>query len=521
MSLNLILGIITSIIAIITAIITVIKFFWRKSSASQKLSRRLRIIRITATQDKGSNSCLLDLEVKNLGKTAILLTELTLEVMDIGRYAVKGFLPVSQTYDLDISHLEQIGDIAKVSLNQTVHPESHVEGPFDRFNVKLVAKELGLGRFTAWKLKPALHEESQAVEGEIVEVWLPRPPGVSFAEARSMELAEEIGPVQAIIDNGMKYNKNITAETREKIQLLLKQSEESLTKRDTRAWRKQMGTILQKLGAEDEITPYPYIKAKLFGDLEEFQKNTKLSNSKYMGSGKTYLKEEVTENHISESKIEKLHKNEKANPFEEILRKNNLTEIRSLLNTESFQKQKQFNDFLESLDFIDRIQQLIMDETDLEVVALFLDELSSASKVAAEDILKLNGFYLLIIPHKLNAETNVRKIGLFIKTAVGISWSTGKRILYESEFDHSEFIRKINTEPDIDEIGWCFEWLFYNEIDFAKMIVESPKLDLNILIQKIKTESNPDKISCLKDAIWLCSKKVHAKIEGAAGQTLT
>lgn len=112
-----------------------------------------------------------------------MLTELTLEVMDIGRDAV------------------------------TVHPKSHEKGPFDRFHVKLVAKELGLGRFTAWKLKPALLSESQAVEGEIVEVWLPRPSGASFEKARDMELAEEIGPIQAIIDNEMKNNKNISFKT--------------------------------------------------------------------------------------------------------------------------------------------------------------------------------------------------------------------------------------------------------------------------------------------------------------------
>lgn len=512
MSLGSILGIIVSAITIITAVITAVRFFWRKSSVSRRLIRRLKIIRITATQDLGTNSCMLDFTVRNVGNTEILITELTLEVIDIGRDAAKGFLPASHTYDLDISDLEQIGDVANIPLSQTVLPG----GKHDRFKVRLVARELGLGRFTAWKLRSALHSESQSIKGETVEVWLPRPSGASFDEARAMELAEEKGPIQAIIEDQLEHNKEITEGVRREVHTLLQQSQELILKRDTRAWRKIMGTILLILDMEDEIDPM--LRSRFLYPSENTEKRSELSNVDNTNGGVSRAKEQQTENINSQTIVKEQQESEETDSVKRIMSGSNLNEICSVLRLDDLSQQDRFEDFLESLEFTDRIQQLIMDETDLESVALFLDELSTISKQSAEDILKLNGFYTLIIPHKLNAGTDVRKIALFIKAILDVDRDSGKHILYETEFDHSELIRKINAEPDINEIGWCFEWLFYNEVNFARMIVESTELDLEVLVHKILEETDPEKIETLKSAIRICSKMVLARIEKALNE---
>ncbi len=507
LSLGALLGIITSAIAIITAGIATVKFLWSKSSFSKRLAKRLKTIELMTTQDKSTNSCVLDFTFQNLGTTEILLTELTLEVIDIGRDAVKGFLHASHTYELDISDLEQIGDVARIPLKQIVPPG----GKHERFKVRLVAKELGLGRFTAWRLKPILYSESQSIECEIVEIWLPKPSGASFDDARSMELAEETGPIQALINNQLELNRELTEETRTEIHKLLEHAEESLSKRDTREWRKRMAVVLKNLYIEDDIDPilrarfsYPYRSTKKHSE-PSAQEHAKSTSSPTMG--------QQTESHESQTRDQKQQEPKGASLVEQALSASDLNEIGFVLHIDDSSQQNSLDDFIKSLEFTDKVQQLIMDESDLETVALFLEELNTINQQSAEDILKLNGFYTLILPHNLNAGTNVRKIALLIKCILSVNRDSGLHILHESEFDHSEFIRKINAEPDIGEIALCFDWLFYNDPGFAQMISESSELDLVALAHKISKETDPDKIRDVKSAINICSKTVLAKIE--------
>lgn len=161
----------------------------------RKVPGNLRIDNIKVTQEKLPNrfedlqpaKCLVDFWVTNDGGTQIVVTGIDLEVIDAARCElVKGHMESSKTYDVDIVDLREPGQVSRFSLSQMIKP-----GESDRFTIVLVASELGLGVFAAWKLLPTLITNYGSVKGEAIEVWLPYlDPGTTFKEMKDFQATE-------------------------------------------------------------------------------------------------------------------------------------------------------------------------------------------------------------------------------------------------------------------------------------------------------------------------------------------
>jgi hypothetical protein len=136
----------------------------------------LTIDRVMVTQDQPrtheqyftEKKCVVDFWVTNRGGSQVVVLAVDFEVLETGRAElVKGPMPSSATYDLDLTDLTKTGQHAVCPTSQVIAP-----GESDRFSISLVAR-LGLGVFAAWKLRPTVQTNFGDLVAAPVEVWLP------------------------------------------------------------------------------------------------------------------------------------------------------------------------------------------------------------------------------------------------------------------------------------------------------------------------------------------------------------
>ncbi len=150
--------------------------YWATRQSEVKSPGSLEILDIQVQQTLGSeaikdpekNKCLIDFRVSNKGGTTVLVNKVQFKVLDIVTMRIKGYLDFSKVYDLDISALNSIDDIASVSVSQEIKG-----GEVDRFGIALVAKNMPHGVERGWRLQPTLFTKYGEVAGNTIEVWFP------------------------------------------------------------------------------------------------------------------------------------------------------------------------------------------------------------------------------------------------------------------------------------------------------------------------------------------------------------
>jgi hypothetical protein len=132
--------------------------------------------------------CLVDFWVTNRGSAQVVVLAADFEVLETGRAElVKGPMPSSETYDLDLTDVTTAGGHVVCKTSQVIAPKES-----DRFSIALVAK-LRLGRFAAWRLRPSLQTNFGTVTCAPIEVWLPfKDRGTSFEELMEFAASEAI-----------------------------------------------------------------------------------------------------------------------------------------------------------------------------------------------------------------------------------------------------------------------------------------------------------------------------------------
>jgi len=152
----------------------------------------LRLTDVRVTQDRMPSGpgqaepakCVVDFWVSNEGGSQVTITAVEFEVVDTARgELIKGAMPASATYDLDLTEVRESGGRVRCPVSQVVEP-----GTSDRFTVRLAAPGLGSGVFAAWKLTPVLVTNYGSVRGSAIEVWLPfREGDASFETLKYVE----------------------------------------------------------------------------------------------------------------------------------------------------------------------------------------------------------------------------------------------------------------------------------------------------------------------------------------------
>jgi hypothetical protein len=142
--------------------------------------------------------CIVDFWVTNRGGSQVVVLGVDFEVLETGRAElVKGPMPSSATYDLDLTDITTAAQHAECATSQIIAP-----GESDRFSIALVAR-LGLGVFAAWRLRPTLKTNFGDVPAPPVEMWLPFVDGdTSFEELmRFARMERESRDVHAALES--------------------------------------------------------------------------------------------------------------------------------------------------------------------------------------------------------------------------------------------------------------------------------------------------------------------------------
>jgi len=150
--------------------------YWASRKPQQKASGALEILDIQVIQtpakeaiiDPRKNKCLIDFRVSNAGGSTVLINKVQFKVLDVVKVSIKGYVDFSKIYDLDISALNSINDIATVSVSQEIKA-----GEVDRFGISLVATRMPHGFEMGWRLQPILFTNYGEVAGKLLEVWFP------------------------------------------------------------------------------------------------------------------------------------------------------------------------------------------------------------------------------------------------------------------------------------------------------------------------------------------------------------
>jgi hypothetical protein len=146
---------------------------------------------ITVTTHQRDDTCLLVFMLKNEGIADVVILNVEFEVIDVVTIGNKSSLDFSTMFDMDISHLEKIGDSTTFQVERQLKP-----GESKRFGLVLSARKMGLSTFRGWKLRPILKTDSGDIECPIIEIWLPtRFQEFSFADAK-IEVQHETNPTK-------------------------------------------------------------------------------------------------------------------------------------------------------------------------------------------------------------------------------------------------------------------------------------------------------------------------------------
>jgi hypothetical protein len=500
-----IVGIVSSGIAILTAIVGVVVWAWKKSRFSQKLSRKLEIVKSSVVQDPINSVCTLDVTLKNNGSQDILITRLELEVVDIGRDFAKGPLLASEDYTIDISDLEQVDDVGQVDLSQVIEAGKH-----DRFTVTLAANYIGMGVFTAWRLKPTFFSKDGRIQGDIFEVWLPEPSGISFEEARKTENIEEEMVLKSIVQSALKEDNAVEASVRQEVETLMKAAEKRLSERDTRGWRREMAVIVNKLGQEEKLGAV--LHRKLFPTVDGDQRKKEAHREQSSGDS-----QEISSRGGSEEgdKSDGDHPDpEKSDKFEQLINEPDFAIFTNIFHELYFdlEQREQLRKFIRSEEFCQNVQGRMRKAVGVKDMADCYEYIFMADKHAAKDIFVINGFGSRVIPHKLNEEQDIENISLCLEIIGNCDRHLAGHIIDGQEFNKKLFIKKINGEEDLWRIGHAIERLSRIDTYFAKEIVESEYLDIENLVNQLKREKDAEKIEMCISGFQYASKEMAKQI---------
>ena len=448
-----IIAIISSGVAILTAVFALLRWLWKKSPFSKQFARDLEIVRINTVQDTVNSTCKIDVTIKNKGSQAIFITYMELEVVDIGRDSAKAYLPPSQDYSLDISRLEQIGDIGKVDLSQEIEAGQH-----DRFTITLSANYLGMGIFTAWKLKPTFFSYEGKIRGEIIEVWLPEPSGVSFEDARQTEIIEEEMPLKYIIEDALEQENQVDPRIRNTVKQYQKRADKLRKKRDTRGWRKEMAMIIKSLNREEQLSPS--LRQKLFPDNRS--KSTRMPVRNIRKNEDTPIPQTI-QKQIAEKTIQY----DDHTDFEEnhelayLIHEPDISTFIQLMRDlyNDSKKREQFLEFMETDAFCHNIQSRIKKAVGVKDMNDFYEYIYQADNQTAKDLLTMYAFGIKEIPHKLNEEEEIKQICLCLEIINNCCKDLANDIYYSPNFNTKQFVRKINKEKNLWEIGHAVDRL--------------------------------------------------------------
>lgn len=136
--------------------------------ASQKESPRLEITDIVVNDYNPDFTAILDFRVINRGGKSLTISRVRFEVIDVEEIFTLGALDFSAKYDLDISDFKQKGDHGDVGVSHVLSADEA-----DRFAIVLTAKNMPMGVFRIWSLKPILITSEGQVVASVVSVGLP------------------------------------------------------------------------------------------------------------------------------------------------------------------------------------------------------------------------------------------------------------------------------------------------------------------------------------------------------------
>lgn len=170
-------------IALGTVIATIVIYY---SGVGRKKGKRekgeLQINEISLRYNENEGTCTLDFGVHNSGGSDVQIRHSIFEVLEVHTIMTMGYQKFSQTYGLDISEYKNKGDVIDCAVSQNIRPSRT-----DRFGIVLIARNMGVGVFRCWKLKPTLKTNFGDVPSEPIEVWLPYIP-----EAFSQSFIDEM-----------------------------------------------------------------------------------------------------------------------------------------------------------------------------------------------------------------------------------------------------------------------------------------------------------------------------------------
>jgi len=169
----------------VTALSRIIDWIFHENQLSSTLGKLL-ISDIIVQPNEKEGTCILDFRVDNRGGSEVQINRVNFEVSEVKEILTVGFQEISHIYDLDISDLKKTGDVIDCITSQNVEPHKS-----DRFTIVLIAKNMGIGVFRWWKLKPTLVTNFGDVTGNPIEVCLPHPHNV-FSQSFRDEMYREL-----------------------------------------------------------------------------------------------------------------------------------------------------------------------------------------------------------------------------------------------------------------------------------------------------------------------------------------
>ena len=137
-------------------------------AVSQGRPGRVEVTDILVDSYRPDFTAILDFRLMNRGDRSLSVSRVRFLVAEVEEVLTLGALNFSASYDLDISNLRKKGDVAEVSVSHVL-----TKNEVDRFRVVLTAKEMSIGVFRIWKLKPTLVTSEGEVAATTVTVGLP------------------------------------------------------------------------------------------------------------------------------------------------------------------------------------------------------------------------------------------------------------------------------------------------------------------------------------------------------------